>query len=65
MTEVFVKISKVRLVVYRSWGQISVKDFYEHNVDFKEYAYTTWKDIKYVRVIFYESTYGMELENIL
>ena len=59
------KISKVRLVVYRSWGQVSVKDFDEHNVDFREYAYTTWKDIKYVRVIFYESTYGMELEHIL
>ena len=59
------KISKVRLVVYRSWGQISVKDFEDYNVDFKEYAYTTWKDIKYVKVIFYESTYGMELEHIL
>ena len=59
------KISKVRLVVYRSWGQISVKDFDDYNVDFKEYAYTTWKDIKYVRVIFYESTYGVELEHIL
>ena len=59
------KISKVRLVVYRSWGQISVKDFEDYNVDFREYAYTTWKDIKYVKVIFYESTYGVELEHIL
>lgn len=59
------KISKVRLVVYRPWGQVSVKDFDEHNVDFREYAYTTWKDIKYVRVIFYESNYGVELEHIL
>lgn len=58
-------ISKVRLVVYRSWGQASVKDFNDYNVDFREYAYTTWKDIKYVKVIFYESTYGMTLESIL
>ena len=63
--EVFVEISKVRLVAYRSWGQVSVKDFDDYNVDFREYAYTTWKDIKYVKVIFYESTYGMELESIL
>lgn len=59
------EISKVRLVVYRSWGQVSVKDFDDYNVDFREYAYATWKDIKYVKVIFYESTHGMELEHIL
>ena len=59
------KISKVRLVVYRSWGQISVKDFDDYNIDFREYAYTTWKDIKYVKVTFYENTCGMPLESIL
>ena len=65
MTEVFVAISKVRLVVYRTWGQISVKDFDECNIDFREYTDTVWKDVRYVKAMFYDSNYNMILESIL
>ena len=39
---------KIRLTVYRAWGQISVKDF-DWNVthlDIENYVNNTWKDVK-------------------
>lgn len=47
------KVSKLRLKVYRKWGQISVKDFEPQNTEnLLNYAKNTWCDrIKtYVKV---------------
>ena len=48
------KVSKLRLIVRRSWGQISVKDFEPQDADnlFK-YAKETWNDIKSTRIKVY------------
>ena len=51
-------ITKVRLIVKRSWGQISVKDFkfsgcYEKDGEMVvNYAKETWKDIKVAEIQF-------------
>ena len=48
------KVSKLRLIVRRSWGQTSVKDFEPQGTDnlFK-YAKETWNDIKSTRIKVY------------
>lgn len=48
------KVSKLRLIVCRSWGQISVKDFEPQHADnLTNYAKETWNDIKSTRIKVY------------
>ena len=48
------KVKKLRLVVKRSWGQISVKDFEPQHADnLTNYAKQTWNDIKSTRIKVY------------
>ena len=45
------KVSKLRLKVYRKWGQISVKDFEpQHYDNLSKYAKETWNDIVKINV---------------
>lgn len=45
------KVKKLRLTVYRSWNQISVKDFecVEYSV-IQDYVKNTWSDVVKIRV---------------
>lgn len=48
------KVSKLRLIVRRSWGQIAVKDFEPQHADnLINYAKETWNDIKSTQIKVY------------
>jgi len=48
------KVSKLRLIVHRAWGQIAVKDFEPQRADnLTNYAKETWNDIKSTRIKVY------------
>ena len=48
------KVKKLRLIVKRAWGQISVKDFESQHADnLTNYAKQTWNDIKSIHIKVY------------